>query len=137
MPCERVDRFKLPMDPPDRHYDFDARRTDIRNGQAGLAFQLAPNFWQKPGPALLKVTFVDREKTAWHVEYANAAKTKRSTTAVQNSGDGQRKTATFRMDSLSAARSFPGQMDFRLVTAGPADVTVTMVRIVKDDWKEA
>jgi len=135
VPSERVDRFRLSTDPPDRHYDFDARRTDLANGQAGLAFQLDRNFWGKPGPASLKVTFVDREKAVWHVEYADAGKAKRSTAQVSNSGDGQRKTATFRIDSISSSRSFPGLTDFRLVTGGPGDVTVTMVRIIKGDWK--
>ena len=135
--CERVDRFPLSMDPPDRHYDFDARRTDIRNRQDGLAFQLDTNFWRKPERALLKVTFVDREKASWHIEYTGSQSTKRTTSKVQNSGDGQRKTATFAVDALAAARSFPGDMDFRLVTDGPGDVTVTMVRILKGEWKEA
>lgn len=125
------------IDPPDRHYDFDARRTDIRNRQDGLAFQLDTNFWRKPERALLKVTFVDREKASWHIEYTGSQSTKRTTAKVQNSGDGQRKTATFAVDALAAARSFPGDMDFRLVTDGPGDVTVTMVRILKGEWKEA
>ena len=128
---ERVDRFPLSMDPPDRHYDFDARRTDLKNGQSGLAFQLAAKFWPKPGPALVKVTFTDREQAAWHVEHADAAGQRRSTDKVQNSGDGQLKTATFRIGSLAAAQSFPDRMDFRIVTDGPGDVTVTVVRVVK------
>ena len=107
-----------------------AART-CRNGQSGLAFQLATKFWPKPGPALVKVTFTDRERAAWHIEHTDAAGKKRSTGKVQNSGDGQLKTATFRIDSLAAAQSFPGQMDFRIVTDGPGDVTVTLVRIVK------
>jgi hypothetical protein len=130
--CERVDRYPLLFyDLPDRHWDFDARRTDLRNGQSALAFQLATKFWPKPGPALVKVTFTDRERAAWHVEHHDALGTSRKTGNVQNTGDGQRKTATFRIDSLSASRSLPGQMDFRIVTNGPGDVTVTLVRVVK------
>jgi hypothetical protein len=133
--AERVDRFPLNMDPPGRHYDFDGRRTDVRSGQSGLAFQIDTNFWPKPAPALLKVTFVDRENAAWQVDYADSGRSKHSTAKIQNSGDNQLKTATFRIDALSATRSFPGQMDFRILTDGPGDVTVTMVRLVKGDWK--
>jgi len=132
---ERVDRSPLSMDPPDRHWDLDARRTDLKNGQSGLAFQLAPKFWPKPAPALVKVTFTDREQAAWHVEHADAAGQRRSTDKVRNSGDGQLKTATFHIDSLAAAHSFPGQMDFRIVTDGPGDVTVTVVRVVKAEFR--
>jgi hypothetical protein len=64
VPCERVDRSPLPYyDLPDRHWDYDARRTDRQNGQSGLAFQLATKFWAKPGPALLKVGRMARR--AW------------------------------------------------------------------------
>ena len=71
--AERVDRSPLPYyDPTGRHWDFDARRTDRQNGQSGLAFQLATKFWRKPGPALIKVTFTDRERAVWHIEHADA-----------------------------------------------------------------
>ena len=130
--CERVDRYPLLFyDLPDRHWDYDARRTDLKNGQTGLAFRLATRFWPKPGPAVVKITFTDREHAVWHIEHHDASGTSRSTGNVQNFGDGQRKTATFRIDSLSASRSLPGQMDFKIVTDGPGDVTVTLVRVVK------
>jgi glycosyl hydrolase family 42 (putative beta-galactosidase) len=117
--CERVDRHPLSMDPPDRHYDMDARRTDIRNGQKGLAFQLDAKFWKRAEPALVKVTYTDRERAAWHVAYGQ----KQTSPQVQSAGDGERKTATFEIAGLSG--------DFRIVTAGPGDVTVTMVRVIK------
>ena len=133
--CERIDRHPLPSDPGDRHYDYDARRTDLRNGQTGLAFQLDPKFWDRPAAALLKVTFVDREKTRWHVEYSDGRRRAR-TAALECAGDGERKTATFRLARLDAARAFPGGMDFRLAAEGPGDAAVTMVRVLKDGWKE-
>jgi hypothetical protein len=133
--CERIDRHPLPnFDPPDRSWDFDARRTGLGNGQAGLAFQLDRKFWSETRPAILKVTFTDHEPATWYVEYSGEAK--RKSAAVENSGDGQRKTATFELGPLAAARAFPGEMDFRIVTAGPGDITVTMVRILKANWRE-
>ena len=50
---------------------------------------------------------------------------------VDNKGDNQRKTATFAVASLAAAGGFPGGMDFRLVAEGPADLTATMVRVIR------
>jgi hypothetical protein len=134
--CEQVDRPPLARDAEGKHYDMDARRTDIRAGQDGLAFQLDPKFWDKPQPALLKVTFTDREETRWHVEYTDANNNKQRTASVENAGDGERKTATFSIDSLASAGQFPGGMDFRLVAEGPGDVVVTMVRIIKKNWTE-
>ncbi|MCX7011980.1 MAG: hypothetical protein NTW86_05340 [Candidatus Sumerlaeota bacterium] len=138
--CERVDRYKLGRDPDDHHFDMDARRTDRKNGQDGLAFQLDSKFWTQPQAAILKVTFTDRDPARWHVAYTDArsggAKGEAKTASVENTGDGQRKTATFEIANLAAARQFPGQMDFRLVSEGPGDLTVTMVRVIKKNWKE-
>jgi hypothetical protein len=138
--CERVDRYELGWDPDDHHFDMDARRTDLANKQDGLAFQLDSKFWIKPQAAILKVTFTDRAPARWHVAYTDAqsggTKGVAKTAPVENTGDGQRKTATFEIPNLAAARQFPGQMDFRLVSEGPGDLTVTMVRVIKKNWKE-
>jgi len=50
---------------------------------------------------------------------------------VTNTGDGERKTATFAIPELAARAAFPGKMDFRAVTTGPGDLTVTMARVIK------
>lgn len=137
VPCERVDRFPLSADPPGRNYDFDARRTDIRNGQKGIVFQLDANFWKRPGPALVKVTFTDREQAKWHIESSGADGKRRTTASVASAGDGARKTVTFAIPNLAANRAFPGDSDFCIATEGPGDVAVTMVRVLKRDWEES
>jgi hypothetical protein len=43
---------------------------------------------------------------------------------VRNTGDGALKTATFDLPALAG--------EFRLVTEGPGDLTVTFVRVVKN-----
>ncbi|OPZ18554.1 MAG: hypothetical protein BWZ10_01028 [candidate division BRC1 bacterium ADurb.BinA364] len=129
--AEKVERFPISPDPPDRHYDFDARRTDLANGQDGLAFQLDEKFWTRPAAAELKVTYIDNAEAAWHVEYTGASGQPAKTGSVKNTGDNERKTATFQIPALSAARAYPGGMDFRLAAEGPGDLTVQMVRIIK------
>jgi hypothetical protein len=139
---ERVNRFPLSEDPKDINYDLDARRTDRAHGQDGLAFQLDKAFWRKPGPAVVKVTFTDRSSSAssaegptrWRLVTTNGKGRTVKSAWVENTDDGQRKTATFRIDDLAAGRRFPGQMDFRVVSEGPGDVTCTMVRVVKANW---
>jgi len=131
----RVDRFPLSMDPPGVHYDEDARRTDRASGQDGLAFRLDEVFWPRPAAALVKVTFVDQAACRWRLLTTNAAGKKIRGSAMENSGDGQLKTATFEVSRLAAGRAFPGKMDFRLVSEGPGDLTVVMVRVVKGQWK--
>jgi len=55
---------------------------------------------------------------------------------VANTADGKLKTATFRVADLAAGRAMEGKMDFRLVCQGPGDLTVTLVRVVKPDYKD-
>jgi len=112
-PAERIDRHRLFSDPKGRHYDFDARRTDVANGQNGMLFRLARAFWSQPGPATVKVTYTDRTATRWWIRYTDGDGRLVSTPAVQNTSDGQRKTATFHLDSLAALGRFPNDAAFR------------------------
>ncbi len=113
--AEPVDRFPLPSE---RHAnatsvrDFDGRRTDVQHGQDGLLFALDRVFWDKPQPAVIKVTYTDRAPARWHVRYTDADRTIRHTASVENTGDGRRKTATFEIPSLSAAGLFPRDAAF-------------------------
>ena len=115
VPAERTDRFPLPSE---RHrnvtqvHDFDARRTDIQNGQTGLLFGLDKVFWNAPGPATVKVTYTDRAAARWYMEYTDADGEQQRTEAALNTGDGRRKTATFRIPSLSAAGRYPNDSGF-------------------------
>jgi hypothetical protein len=117
--CERIDRHPLNTDPEGYNYDLDARRTDLANRQDGLHFELQKPFWPERAPAQIKVTFTDRAAAAWHIEYPGGGRT----AAVRNTGDNQLKTATFEIAALPP--------EFRLVTAGPGDLTVTFVRVLK------
>ncbi len=128
---ERVDRFPLGTDPKDHHFDLDARRTDRAAGQDSLAFQLDRVLWPKPAAAEIKVTYMDRAPARWHLAYMAGVGQTLRTSAVENTGDNQRKTATFILDKLAASGSFPGEMDFRLVSEGPGDFTATMVRVIR------
>jgi hypothetical protein len=116
--CERVDRHPLGADPPGRNFDYDARRTDVANGQRSLAFQLSSRFWPKSAPAHVKVTFVDRAPAKWHIAYGAGR-----TATVESPGDGQTKTATFAISALPDT--------FRITAGTAADVPVSFVRVVK------
>ncbi len=129
--AERTDRHPLGRDVQGVHYDHDARRTDLAAGQDGLAFQLDERFWPGPAPAEVKVTFTDRAACRWRRVTVNAAGEQVASGPVTNSGDGLRKTATFQVADLTASRAMPGEMDFRIVTEGPGDLTVTVVRVIK------
>ena len=114
--AERIDRVPLPSEKRrgvEQVHDFDARRTDVRNGQTGLLFALDDVFWNQPGPATVKVTYVDNAATSWRIDYTDVDGKQRQTPVVRNTGDGQRKTATFHIPSLSAAGRFPNDAGFR------------------------
>jgi hypothetical protein len=116
--CERVDRHALGSDPAGYNYDFDARRTDLANRQDGLHFEMQKPFWEGAAPAQVKVTFTDRAAAAWHLESGG-----RRSPSVQNTGDNTLKTVTFTIAGLSP--------EFRLVSEGPDDLTVSFVRVLK------
>ncbi|VGO20833.1 beta-galactosidase [Pontiella sulfatireligans] len=120
--------FPRPGDP--ENMDFDARRTDVENGQNGLLFGLDPVFWNTPAPCLLKVTYIDNEKIRWTVEYSQRSGRKRAK-VIQTQGDGKRKTITLHLPELAANSIFSGNMDFRLISEGTGDLTVNMVRVIK------
>jgi len=113
IPAERIDRYPIPADPKTRHYDFDARRTDAADGQTGILFRLDRVFWSRPGPATVKVTYTDRAAVRWWIRYTDRQGRLTNTASVQNTGDGQRKTATFHIDSLAALGRFPNDPAFR------------------------
>jgi len=112
-PAERIDRFKLYTDRPEHHYDFDARRTDVANGQSGLLFRLDRAFWSRSAAAIVKVTFTDRAQTSWWLRYTDGQGRVVQSATVENVGDGQRKTATFALPSLAASGVFPQDVAFR------------------------
>ena len=131
---ERVDRYPLASDPPDRHYDHDARRTDIANGQSGLLFRLDRVFWSKPAPATVKVTYTDKAPTTWWLHYTDGNGQLAKGPTVRNVGDGARKTATFHLDSLSAGGQFPNDAAFRTwQSTEPAD---TAERVKNGDFAQ-
>ena len=115
VPAEPVDRFPLPAEKRLKVAsvrDFDARRTDIENGQKGLLFTLDRVFWSRSQPATVKVTYTDRASARWHVQYSDGNGMLQRTAAVENTGDGRRKTATFEVPSLSAGGAFPNDAEF-------------------------
>lgn len=140
-------------------HDFDARRTDLARGQSGLLFSLDDVFWPKPSRAQIKVTYVDRQPAEWHIAYTDASNISLKTQSVRNTGDGILKTATFKVPALAARGNFGAwtgpktgagvkgsgsaakekaegvpreeKMDFRIVSEGPGDVVVTLVRVIK------
>ncbi len=115
VPAEPVDRFPLPSEQRRNATsvrDFDARQTDIQHGQTGLLFALDRVFWKEPGPATIKVTYTDRAPARWHLDYTDATGQVQQTPSIENTGDGQLKTATFVVDALSAAGVFPNDPTF-------------------------
>lgn len=115
VPTEHVDRFPLPSEQRGgvtEVHDFDARRTDVQNGQTGLLFALDRVFWSQPGEATIKVTLTDRARARWHLAYIDADGALRKTASVLNTGDGRLKTATFHVPSLAATGRFPNDPAF-------------------------
>lgn len=115
VPAERLDRVPLPWEKRPagtEAHDFDARRTDIAHGESGLLFSLDPVFWKETAPATVKVTYTDRAPARWHLQYTGADGRVKQTPPVGNTGDGKRKTATFRLPDLAAAGAFPNDATF-------------------------
>lgn len=121
VPAERVERAPLPWEKlpkGEMAHDFDARRTDLAHGQPGLLFALDRIFWAKPAPATIKVTYIDRAPTSWHIAYTDAGGHASKTAPARNTGDGKLKTATFHIPGLAAAGRFPDDAAFASVIGG-------------------
>ncbi|MBT4822745.1 MAG: hypothetical protein HON70_43960, partial [Lentisphaerae bacterium] len=129
-PSERMDRFKLYMDRPEHHHDFDARRTNLADGQNGLLFQLDRAFWPRAAAATVKVTYMDRGQTRWWLRYTDGQGRLLKSATVANVGDGQRKTATFALPSLAASGVFPQDAAFRDWLSGDPGEPVNVVKNV-------
>ena len=127
VPAERTDRFALHSDPKGAHYDFDARRTDVADGQDGMLFRLDRVFWPRPGPAAVKVTYTDNARAHWHIRYTAGGGRVMRTAAVECVADGERKTATFALDSLAALGRFPSDEGFRDWAASLRDTPANLV----------
>jgi hypothetical protein len=111
---------------------YEGRRTHRAAGQDGLAL-LADDRFLPPGrtfPVDLKVTFKDTGSGSWRVAYPTSTGTVLSD-AVPHAGDGAWKTATFRLDAARWNGALAHGADLRLVAAGPADLEVRFVRLVK------
>lgn len=136
VPTEKILRHPLRFDLPGASFDLDARRTDRANGQNSLAFQIDSEFWKTPGPALVKVTFINRQPCRWHLVTAEPNGQLVKSAPVESDSSGKKATATFRVKEFAASRSFPGKMDFHLVNEGPGDLVVQMVRVIHADFHE-
>lgn len=131
-PAARVDRsYAMTTDPPGQTHEFDARRTDLASGNKYICFDLDDRFAMSGG-GLLKVTYCDDAKAAWAVEYNGAGNAQSRSPAVENRGDGQRKTATFFLPDIEPSNGLPQKQDLRLVCEGPGDLTVSMVRLIRN-----
>jgi len=90
----------------------------LANRQDALHFQLKKPFWTERAPAQTKVTFAGQASATWHIEYAGER-----SRSVKNTGDSSAKTAIFDVAALPP--------EFRLVSKGPGDLTVSFVRVLK------
>jgi len=111
---------------------WEGRRTNRGAGQEGLAL-FADDRFLPPGRSFqvdLKVTFKDSGTGSWRLAYPVDSGTVLSD-SVTLTGDGAWKTATFRLDAARWNGTLAHGADLRLVAAGPADLEVRFVRLVK------
>lgn len=105
---------------------FEGLRTDLRTGDAALAFRVDPRFLD-PGrahPVVVKVTYLDHGATSFRLRHGHG-----TTPAVRLRDTDRWRTATFTVD-LRPDRSLAGRTDLRLEPRG-GDLTVRFVRVVR------
>jgi len=113
-------------------YDLTARRTQSDAGQREIRFGLDDTFLSGgPWAVAVKVTYLDRGRARWQLEYQNEAGQTVSRPVV--CGDtGQARTATFILrDAVFAGVGYRGA-DLRL-RATQGDAVVRFVRVIKLD----
>ena len=112
------------------HIDYTARRTDRASGNKYMYFGLDDRFVVN-GPVQLKVELVDNSAASWQIEYYNVNNILVSTPIIAGLNDGKIKTYTLTINGAVFQNYFNSNMDFRLVSTGPGDVTVRWVRLVR------
>jgi hypothetical protein len=112
-------------------HEFQARQTDLANGQDSIFFHAARSwFGPMAQPVRLFVTYRDDPDAAWHIEY-EASVGLATTPNVQTTGSGQWKTVSMAIPALRCSGHLADNMDFRLVATGKVDVVVRVVRLIK------
>ncbi|MBN1675098.1 MAG: beta-galactosidase [Kiritimatiellae bacterium] len=132
VPAAKVDISELKYNyTSGKGYEFHARRTDRAGGSAHIYLQADPVFGAGgPRKVMLKVTYLDGPATRWRIEYTGRDGAASSET-VETTGSGNWQTSTFEIPDMRFARAFRDQMDFRITSLGPADLTVKLVRLIK------
>jgi hypothetical protein len=116
--------------PPSTWYDYLARRTDVESGNQYIFFDLDDGFIVN-GSAMIKVEILDDSNAAWHIDYTNRDFEIAATPAYQNTGDGTVKTVTFDISDPIFVNGLENEVDFRIASDGPGDVSVRWVRLVR------
>ena len=116
---------------PSLWYDYTARRTDFISGNNYIYFALDDRF-SVTGDVQIKVEILDNSNTSWHLEYTSNSGAAVSTSDVVNINDNQKKTYTFTLRNAVFTNQF-SNMDFRLVNTGPGDLTVSWVRLIRNN----
>jgi hypothetical protein len=101
-------------------------------GNNSIFFELDDRF-QTNGPVYIKVEFSDNSNASWYLEYTDTDSIVQSTPMVQNLNDGKTKTATFLVPDIRFGNWFDSGMDFRIVCAGPGDISIRWVRLIRED----
>ncbi len=112
---------------------YEARRTDHALGSDYMYFGVDDKFLKGGRNSVqIKVTYWDDNTSTWWIEYDSAGEDayKRSA-SIENTGDGQWKTATFEIEDAGFGDRQRQGMDFRIYNGGEADLTVRFVRLIK------
>jgi len=112
---------------------FVSRRTDHANGKDYLCFDVDDSFiFDEALPVQTRVSYVDRGRASWRIEYDGGAPDNILQTApVTNADSGSVKTAVFTIKDGRFGNNLPGMIDFRIYNGGSEDIIVRLVRMVK------
>ncbi|NOZ20527.1 MAG: hypothetical protein GXP25_05490 [Planctomycetes bacterium] len=110
-----------------------SRRTDHAKGRDYLCFDIDDRFiFDKALPVQIRVSYVDRGRASWRIEYDGGGPDKILKTAeVTNTDSGAIKTAVFTVRDGRFGNNLPGMIDFRIHNGGKEDITVRLVRVVR------
>lgn len=115
---------------PDNGTAYEGLRTDVAAGSDSVALDLADDFATGPTDVLVKVTFLDSTGAGFRVTSAAGA-----SPVVERTGTGRWRTATVRLDGVTAGGALEGGTDLWLTLedGATADLDVRFVRVVRLD----
>lgn len=130
-PSSEIDISRFNQENNAYWYEFEARKTDVQTGNNCMYFDIEERWFGKHRGCKFLVTFFDNSSAQWQVEYCTERGIAYSEVLYQGNS-GKIKTAVIEIPDVMATGELGNNMDMKIKTLNNKDVTILLVRIIKN-----